>query len=263
MIKDNLKILRKSFKLTQRELGKAVDVTGQYIAQIEKGQRNPTHATLEKIASGLDVELSELLERPKLIGEIFLNTIHEKGISYAELTKQCKLSDSDLKSIFVSFDTTKASLLNSYYSVGNYLGLDNAFLDRRKKIEPEIVDSILDSINPIDLYGSISSSYDSWVEENSVPNFNYHEYFNHIEYSNRTRNIQSQSNLSLRDISNLFRSTLIDMLRSANSSTVLNYGLDDFNPNEIDELSNFVFNSFRLKINEILEKHEASSLKEK
>lgn len=263
MIKDNLKILRKSFKLSQRELGNDIGVTGQYIAQIEKGQRNPTHTTLEKIASRLNAELSELLERPKLIGEIFLNIIDEKGISHAELTKQCKLGDSDLHSIFVDFDTTNESLLKSYYSVGKYLGLDNAFLDRRKKIEPEIIDSIPDLFEQFDLYKSISSSYDFWVRKNSIHDFDFHEYFNRTEYSNPTRNIQSQNNFSLSDINNLFRSTLVDILRSAGSSTVLNYKLDDFSPDEIDELNNFVFNSFRLKIDEIIEKRNSSNLQQK
>ncbi|EHJ02393.1 helix-turn-helix domain protein [Clostridium sp. DL-VIII] len=257
MIKDNLKILRESFKISQRELGRRIHMSGQYIAQIEKGERNPTHKTLEKIALALHAELSELLERPNLIGEIFLNIVHEKGISHAELVKQCKLSDSDLKSIFVNFDITKPDLLDSYYSVGKYLGLDSTFLERRKKMEPEIINSITDSIDPYKLYYDISASYDSWLRENSVYNFDFHKYFN------RTSNMQSQDNFSLGDINNLLRSTLVDILRSANSSTVLNYGLDDFSPDEIDELINFVFNSFKLKINELLEKHEISSLQKK
>ena len=263
MLKDNLKILRESLNISQRELGKRIDMTGQYIAQIEKGQRNPTHATLEKIASKLDVELSELLERPKFICEFFLDRVNEKGISHAALTKQFKLCDDDLRYIFLDYNKTKDHLLNAYYSVGEYLDFNAVFLKRRKYIDSELINSIHDLEKEYELSNSLSNSYNFWVNEDSIFNFDFHEYFNSKGYFNHTRNIPSQDNFSLSDINNLFRSTLIDILKFANSSTVLNYGLDDFNTDEIDELNNFVFNSFRLKIDEILEKQKFSSLQQK
>lgn len=263
MLKDNLKILRESLNISQRELGKRIEMTGQYIAQIEKGQRNPTHATLEKIASKLDVELSELLERPKFICEFFLDRVNDKGISHEVLIKQFKLCDYDLRDIFLDPNKTNDNLLNAYYSIGEYLGFDAVFLERRKYIDPEIINSIHDSEKEYELIISLNNSYNFWVNEDIIFSFDFHEYFNHKGYFNHTKSIPSQNNFSLSDINNLFRSTLIDILKFAKSSTVIKYGLDDFTTDEIDELNNFVFNSFRLKIDEIIEKQTSSSLQKK
>lgn len=38
------------------------------------------------------------------------------------------------------------------------------------------------------------------------------------------------------------------------NSTALNYNIDNFSENELEEISNFVFNSYKLKVNEILER---------
>jgi transcriptional regulator with XRE-family HTH domain len=265
LIRDNLIILRKSIGISQRELGRRIDMSGQYIAKIERDERNPTLETLKKIASELGVELSEILERPKLTGEIFLDKVNEKGISHTELMTQSKLNDSTLKSIFLNTHHTTDHSLNDYYSVGIYLGFQKKFLERRQNIDSDIFEfSISDEFECL---SSISVSYDLWAN-------NYYEDY-HFDFSksvkrtekfsseNKSEEIKSKyskiDNFSLDDINNHLRSTLLDLLRFANTSNILNYGLDDFSPDEVNELNNFIFNSYRLKINEILERHKTSN----
>ena len=52
-----LKKLRKSRKLTLKQLSEKIDCTPGYISQIEKNVTNPSIATLKKLAVALDVKL--------------------------------------------------------------------------------------------------------------------------------------------------------------------------------------------------------------
>lgn len=57
------------------------------------------------------------------------------------------------------------------------------------------------------------------------------------------------------DIDRMFYSTILEIMSLAFGSTTLNYNLSDFSVEELDEISNFVFNSYKLKVSEILERH--------
>jgi transcriptional regulator with XRE-family HTH domain len=50
--------------ITQDQLGERAGINAKYVSAIERGQKNLTILTLEKIAKGLDVELFELLILP-------------------------------------------------------------------------------------------------------------------------------------------------------------------------------------------------------
>lgn len=52
---------RQERKMTQKELGNALGVSAQMIAQYETGKRNPKFETLEKIAMALNVSVPDLL----------------------------------------------------------------------------------------------------------------------------------------------------------------------------------------------------------
>ena len=56
----NVRRLRKSKGLSQREFGMMVGVDYSYISHIENGTANPSVDLLSKIAEGLDVEVSDL-----------------------------------------------------------------------------------------------------------------------------------------------------------------------------------------------------------
>lgn len=60
-IGDNIKRLRNSKNITQKELAERLGTSQQNLAQYENGKRNPKIETLQKIATALDVTVEELL----------------------------------------------------------------------------------------------------------------------------------------------------------------------------------------------------------
>lgn len=63
----NLKTLRRSKKLTQKQLAQKSEVSQAYINELENGKKtNPSIVVLVKIASALEVPVSELLEEDRI-----------------------------------------------------------------------------------------------------------------------------------------------------------------------------------------------------
>lgn len=58
----NLKRIRLSKNLSQGEIARKLEVHRAYISGIETGKRNPTVATIEKLAEVLNISASELLK---------------------------------------------------------------------------------------------------------------------------------------------------------------------------------------------------------
>lgn len=58
----NLKRIRTAKKLSQGDIGKKLGLHRAYISGVEHGKRNPTLATIEKIAVALGVSADELLK---------------------------------------------------------------------------------------------------------------------------------------------------------------------------------------------------------
>lgn len=56
----NIKQLRKSINMTQDELAEKCDLQTSYLAGVERGDRNITLQTLEKIISGLEIEAAHV-----------------------------------------------------------------------------------------------------------------------------------------------------------------------------------------------------------
>ena len=57
-----VKYLRRLKNLTQAQLAEKVDLSVNYISQIETGIASPTFQTLSMLAKGLDVEIKELFD---------------------------------------------------------------------------------------------------------------------------------------------------------------------------------------------------------
>lgn len=70
------------------------------------------------------------------------------------------------------------------------------------------------------------------------------------------RKLTSNDDFCLYDIDRYLYSTVVDIITMAGPSKSLNYSLDDFSVEELDELGVFIFNSYQLKVNEILERHK-------
>src|SRR5918998_1628292 len=53
--------LREAMGLSLRDLGERAGVSAPMLSQVERGETSPTLATAQRIASGLDLSLSQLL----------------------------------------------------------------------------------------------------------------------------------------------------------------------------------------------------------
>ena len=62
-IGDTLRAERTEKGLTLKQVTEEAHVSVSYLAEIERGEKDPSSRVLESIARGLDVELSELLVR--------------------------------------------------------------------------------------------------------------------------------------------------------------------------------------------------------
>ena len=58
----NLKRIRAKKGMSQGDISRALDVHRAYVSGIENGKRNPTLATIQKLADALGVSVSELLK---------------------------------------------------------------------------------------------------------------------------------------------------------------------------------------------------------
>ena len=58
----NMKRIRAKKKMSQGDISRALEVDRGYISNIENGKKNPTLATLQKLADALGVSVNELLK---------------------------------------------------------------------------------------------------------------------------------------------------------------------------------------------------------
>jgi len=58
----NMKRIRAKKKMSQGDIARALEVDRGYISNIENGKKNPTIATIQKLANALGVFANELLK---------------------------------------------------------------------------------------------------------------------------------------------------------------------------------------------------------
>ena len=58
----NIKRIRTKKKMSQGDIARALEVDRGYISNIENGKKNPTLATIQKLADALKVSADELLK---------------------------------------------------------------------------------------------------------------------------------------------------------------------------------------------------------
>ncbi len=66
LVSENIRRIRQEKNLSLGDLAKLSDVSKSMLAQIERGEGNPTLSTLWKIANGMQVPFNSLMARPKL-----------------------------------------------------------------------------------------------------------------------------------------------------------------------------------------------------
>lgn len=57
---DRIRHIRKEKGLSQEQLAERAGLHNNYVGQVERGEKNLTIETLEKIVSGLDISLEEM-----------------------------------------------------------------------------------------------------------------------------------------------------------------------------------------------------------
>ena len=77
-----LKEIRKKMGISQEDVAFRCDTHPSHIGQMERGERNPTLETLEKIALGLDISVSELLDFDVEPEFTYYDALTNKIISY-------------------------------------------------------------------------------------------------------------------------------------------------------------------------------------
>lgn len=96
---------REAKALTLKQLAERTGLSISYISEIEKGAKTPSLKTLAKISVGLDIPLGVLLPEsnesapPMGLGERLRLAREARGMSLAELGKQCGLSTTYLSEI--------------------------------------------------------------------------------------------------------------------------------------------------------------------
>ena len=65
IVAKNIRRLREESKLSMDELSKLSGVSKNMLAQIERGEENPTISTLWKLSNGMKVPFDALTVRPK------------------------------------------------------------------------------------------------------------------------------------------------------------------------------------------------------
>ncbi|MDN5697282.1 MAG: helix-turn-helix domain-containing protein [Rubrobacter sp.] len=60
-IGETLRSIRNERSLTLRQVSEGSHVSVSYLAEIERGEKDPSSRVLESVAAGLDIEVSELL----------------------------------------------------------------------------------------------------------------------------------------------------------------------------------------------------------
>ncbi|MCC2096235.1 MAG: helix-turn-helix transcriptional regulator [Hyphomicrobiales bacterium] len=66
----NLRRLRVMRNISQDDLALSADIERAYVGHMERGKKNPTVATLDKLASALDCDVADFFYRPAVSHEI-------------------------------------------------------------------------------------------------------------------------------------------------------------------------------------------------
>jgi transcriptional regulator with XRE-family HTH domain len=60
---------RSELGLTQEQLSLRAELHQRWISNVETGKRNPSYASIRRLAAGLDITASELIARGERLGE--------------------------------------------------------------------------------------------------------------------------------------------------------------------------------------------------
>lgn len=100
LIGKRIQTIREKRGITQEQLEEKAGVNAKYISAVERGQKNVTIKTLEKIAQGLDVELYQL----------FLFSYEFESERTVKKAIESLIKESDTKTLNICLDFLKKAL---------------------------------------------------------------------------------------------------------------------------------------------------------
>lgn len=113
LVGENVRKTRKERGMTQEELAEKVGLQNTYIGGIERGERNISLETLEKVANGLEVKPNTLLDFKDLEPEKFrflskdnLLEIH-RSLLYSRSEDEITLIHKTVKDILLILDSKR------------------------------------------------------------------------------------------------------------------------------------------------------------
>lgn len=126
---ENVKLIRKSKKITQEKLAELIEIDLRQLARIEAGESFVTAETIEKLSEKLDVPYSMLFYEDKELDKIektTLYTIENYKNNYKRIIKNIKkIAENDKKTEFVCLAIDALDKKTSLEKLkGSILGLE-------------------------------------------------------------------------------------------------------------------------------------------
>ena len=87
---EKIAALRAERKMGVRELGRAVDVTGMHISNLEKGKSSPSPELVVKLAKALAANVDELLFLAKQVSPEVVGVIHQNPLTIPNFLRSAK-----------------------------------------------------------------------------------------------------------------------------------------------------------------------------
>ena len=122
LYKQKLKLIRKSKKVTQEELGRVLGKTGDIIGYWEQGKRNPGESDIRMMSTYLNIpvqEISDLSEFQKLkkskssdFMDMKLKELDSLLEEYGDLPANIAYKISDLKDSIITYKSNNSRLRN-------------------------------------------------------------------------------------------------------------------------------------------------------
>ena len=91
-IGETIRLLRQKKRMSQEQLALQAGINTSYLGQVERGEKNPTIKTLEKIANALEISLSDLIS----------NYSNQKGDRGSNQQFLALLTPEDIKKYLIS-----------------------------------------------------------------------------------------------------------------------------------------------------------------
>lgn len=140
MVNENIKKARENAGISQRELGRRISKTGQYISYLEKNPKaNPSIIVLSDIATALNIPLSHLIE------------------------SQETLTNKLIKALELNF---KADAANTLELICEFVDIDTDVIDEALKNDEDISESYLSKMLTV-IYNDNPKLFYEFYKENS------------------------------------------------------------------------------------------------